>query len=70
MSLHDRQSDSAAEFCEHFGVSRSTGYEWVNRYDPTDPRSLLDRSSVSQRQANQTDPETEALILWARGEYK
>jgi putative transposase len=61
---------SMAELCEHFGVSRPTGYEWVSRYDPKDPRSLLDRSSAPGRQANRTDPETEALILWARSKYK
>ncbi len=37
-----RQSVSAT--CRHFGISRSTFHRWMERFDPTDVRSLQDRS--------------------------
>jgi len=38
----NRQSVSAT--CRHFGISRSTFHRWMERFDPTDVRSLQDRS--------------------------
>ncbi len=31
------------ELCRHFGISRSTFHRWLEKFDPLDPRSLLDR---------------------------
>ncbi|MGK7246025.1 helix-turn-helix domain-containing protein [Buttiauxella agrestis] len=27
--------------CRHFGISRKTGYKWLQRFNPDDPASLL-----------------------------
>lgn len=27
--------------CRRFGISRKTGYKWLERFDPSDPVSLL-----------------------------
>ncbi len=35
---------SFAQLCREFGISPSTGYRVLNRYDPDDPTSLQDRS--------------------------
>ncbi|MDD5055597.1 MAG: helix-turn-helix domain-containing protein [Candidatus Peribacteraceae bacterium] len=32
------------ELCRHFGISRSTFHRWIERFDPTDILSLMDRS--------------------------
>jgi putative transposase len=61
---------SMSYLCQHFGVSRPTGYRWVNRYDPEDLHSLHDRSRAPRTHGRQTDPWTEGWLLWARGEYK
>ena len=33
-----------SELCEHAGVSRKTGYKWVERYDTGGVAALVDRS--------------------------
>lgn len=33
-----------AELCDRYGVSRKTGYKWVDRYEVIGPRGLEDRS--------------------------
>ena len=33
-----------AELCERYGVSRKTGYKWVDRYEVIGPRGLENRS--------------------------
>ena len=36
---------SVTELCNRFGISRTTGYKWINRYlDSGMPESLLDVS--------------------------
>lgn len=35
-----RHSLSFEELCEHYGVSRKTGYKWVNRYLTHGPAGL------------------------------
>ena len=33
-----------ASLCEHYGISRKTGYKWLQRYDSEGPDGLRDRS--------------------------
>ena len=60
---------SMTELCEHFGVSRPTGYLWIGRYDPDDPDSLVDRSHAPLHQVNQTDARIVERILETRDKY-
>jgi putative transposase len=39
-----RRSLSVTELCEHYGISRKTGYKWLDRYAHLGPESLADRS--------------------------
>jgi len=55
---------SFAELCDRYGISRRTGYKWVNRYHESgDPNSLVDRSRRPYHFPTKT-PEiiTEALL--------
>jgi hypothetical protein len=36
---------SVSELCREFGVSRPTGYRWINRYKESGPEGLLNLSS-------------------------
>jgi hypothetical protein len=49
--------------CEHFGVSRKTGYKWVNRYREGDPESLADRSRTPHTCPHRTPAEVETAII-------
>jgi hypothetical protein len=35
---------SVADLCREYGISRPTGYRWINRYNKTGPEGLVDRS--------------------------
>ena len=37
-------TDSFSALCRLFGISRKTGYKWLQRFDPSDLSSLSDRS--------------------------
>ena len=60
---------SMTELCEHFGVSRPTGYLWVSRFDEDDPHSLLDRSHAPHHHVNQTDARIVERILETRDKH-
>ena len=46
LEWHARHGGNVSLSCRHFGISRSTFYRWQGRYDPRNPRTLEDRSSV------------------------
>ncbi len=51
------------ELCEHFGVSRKTGYKWVKRYSEEDFEGLVDRSRAPHTCPHRTPAEVEAEII-------
>lgn len=52
--------------CREFGVTRRTGYKWLDRASETD--SLVDRSHAPNSIPHKTSPEVEQLILEFRQE--
>jgi len=58
-----RQSLNMSELCQLYGVSRKTGYKWIERYLEQGPQGLEDQSRRPGRHPNQTPEEIfEALI--------
>ena len=43
------------ELCERFGISRKTGYKWVNRYNSEGESALLPRTSAPHHCPHKTD---------------
>jgi hypothetical protein len=58
---------SVSELCREFGVSRSTGYRWINRYKESGPEGLLNRSSKPHSCSHATPEAIENAILALRG---
>lgn len=58
-----------AELCRIFGISRETGYKWVERYEAEGPAGLADRSRAPRRHPNAVPAEVEAVILETRAAY-
>lgn len=52
--------------CARFGISRKTGYKWVERYNAGGPATLLDRPSRPRQLAHATPVALVARILDAR----
>ena len=58
-----RQTLSIIELCELYGVSRKTGYKWIERYLTSGPSGLEDRSRNPDSSPNQTpQPIVDACI--------
>ena len=59
-------SSNFSSVCREFGISRRTGYKWIDRH--RNGNSLSDRSHARLTIGNQTAPEIETLILSVRSE--
>lgn len=53
--------------CQEYGISRKTGYKWLQRAQSGE--SLADLSRAPHTVGNRTPPETEAKILELRGQH-
>lgn len=59
--------EAVAELCREYGISRPTGYLWLNRYEQVGSVSgLAERSRRPVRSPQQTSPETETAVLAVR----
>ncbi|MGZ5102038.1 MAG: IS481 family transposase [Usitatibacter sp.] len=62
-----RRSASISELCTNFGISRKTGYKWIDRYLHDGPQGLEDRSTKPYTAPNRTPAHiVEALIEMRR----
>lgn len=61
-----KASRNFSQICREFGITRKTGYKWLNRSEQGLPMS--DASRRPHRIAGKTDPETEEKILKVRSE--
>lgn len=61
-----RERLSITELCDLYGVSRKTGYKWLDRYLRHGPAGLEERSRRPRRSPNETAPEIVAAFLDAR----
>lgn len=57
------------ELCEHFGISRKTGYKWVGRYREFGAEGLEERSRRPLSCPHQTDDEIVKAIEKARNKH-
>ncbi|PJZ74494.1 IS481 family transposase, partial [Leptospira perolatii] len=60
---------SMSSLCETFGISRKTGYKWINRYREEGPEGLLDRSKTPHSNPNSISFAKERMILTVRKKH-
>jgi putative transposase len=63
---HLRDTQTITELCERYGISRKTGYKWIERYLRAGPAGLEEHSRRPHRSPNQTADEIVAAILDTR----
>ena len=61
-----RRSLSLTELCEHYGISRRTGYKWIERYEHGGLASLAERSRRPHVCPTQTPEEVVQALTEAR----
>ena len=57
------------ELCERFGISRKTGYKWLERFESEGPVGLGDRSRRPHRSPNRTAEDIQALLIEVRRKH-
>ena len=69
LSSYQKEEMSFSDLCREFGVSRPTGYRWVDGYKEVGPEGLLDRSSKPHSCSHATPEAHEQAILALRNRY-
>ena len=64
-----KEGSNISSLCQRYGVSRVTGYKWLNRYRREGSEGLQERSRRPHRSPNQTPKEIERAILEVRSKY-
>lgn len=57
---------AVSELCARYGVSRKTGYKWIERYMANGPDGLLERGHQAQVVHNKTSTQVEQALLALR----
>lgn len=57
---------TVTELCEHYGISRKTGYKWIDRYLSEGPAGLEERTRRPRTCPHKTPARLERLIIDAR----
>jgi len=60
---------SLAELCDYFGVTRKTGYKWLERYESGGMEGLRDQSRAPHQHPNALEEASEERILKVRSEH-
>ena len=63
---YDGGEATMSELCQHYGISRETGYVWLRRYRAYGLAGLAERSRAAQRHPNQTPQDIERMVLELR----
>jgi transposase InsO family protein len=66
--MYEHEAWSVSDLCEMFGVSRKTGYKWLDRYARAGMAGLLEMSRAPHRHPNAVAPEIEAAIVQLKQE--
>jgi putative transposase len=61
-----REELSVAALCREYGVSRKTGYKWMERFEALGPEGLRDRHSAAQRHPNEVVAEIAEAVIGVR----
>jgi putative transposase len=64
------EEECMAELCREFGVSRKTGYKWLERYENGGVAALADQSRAPHHQANAISEERLQTVLQARAQHR
>lgn len=67
--LASQPGSNFSQLCQRFGISRKTGYKWLQRYQESGATGLADRSRRPRHSPGRTDPAVEQQVLAIRDQY-
>lgn len=67
MAAYQQKEFSFAALCRAFGISRKTGYNWVERYQREGGEGLKAQSRAPQHHPQAVSAEVEKALVMARG---
>ena len=67
--LANQPGSKFSQLCQRFGISRKTGYKWLQRYQQTGAAGLADRSRRPQHSPRRTEAAVEQQVLAIRDQY-
>ena len=67
--LVESRSLDMSELCRRYGISRKTGYKWLERYAQEGAQGLLDRSRRPHHQPRRSPSSVEQIVLGLRQRY-
>jgi len=65
----DEDDEPFTELCRRFGISRKTGYKWLERYESLGPAGLEDKPSVARSCPHRLDNELADLFVKTRKDH-
>lgn len=68
--LDDESDWSMSDLCEAFGVSRKSGYKWLERYQLSGLAGLADQLRAPHHHGNATPPEVVSKLIAARKKHR
>lgn len=69
ITLVEEDDDSFVQLCRRFGISRKTGYKWLDRYEEEGLQGLQERPSLAGRNGNALSDEQVDAIVALRKEH-
>jgi putative transposase len=69
IALYQREIMSFSELCREFGISRTTGYKFIERYDRLGPSGLADMPRVAYSHPNALDISIQQQIVDLRTDH-
>jgi transposase InsO family protein len=69
IALYQQDIMSFTDLCKHFGVSRTTGYKFVDRYKELGPAGLADQSKAPYSHPNSTPESIQDQIIDFRKDH-
>lgn len=66
IAAHQSRAYTMSELCRRYGISRETGYTWVDRYRTDGVAGLEDRSHAPKQCPHSIDPGVAELLVSAR----
>ena len=69
LSSYQKEEMSVADLCRAYGISCPTAYRWINRYNETGPKGLVDRSRRPHNCSHATLEPMENAILVLRAKH-